>query len=90
MTARCRPGGEDGTVRLWNVPRAPDDTPPSLRATLIGARGGWAAVSPGGGFNHEGDIHGEFWQVVGMSRFEPDELGASLPGVHRLPMDAEI
>lgn len=37
-------GGEDGTVRLWDLPA--DGGPPSLRATLMGMAGGWAALTP--------------------------------------------
>jgi WD40 repeat protein len=80
-------GGEDGTVRLWNVPA---DGEPSLRATLIGVPGGWASLSPSGGYKYEGEIAGEFWHVVGMCRFEPGELDRRLPGVRRLPLEAEI
>ncbi|OEU91669.1 hypothetical protein DB35_08955 [Streptomyces abyssalis] len=88
-------GGEDGTVRLWNIP---DGTGPSgtaaadlgPRATLIGVPGGWAALTPGGGYKYEGDVAGEFWHVVGMARFAPGELDPYLPGVHRLSLDAEL
>ncbi|MFD9210146.1 TIR domain-containing protein [Streptomyces sioyaensis] len=80
-------GGEDGTVRLWNVPA---DGEPAPRATLIGVPGGWAALSPSGGYKYEGDIAGEFWHVVGMCRFEPGELDEHLPGVRRLSMDDPI
>lgn len=81
-------GAEDGTVRLWNVPA--DGEPPSLRATLMGMTGAWAALTPAGGYKHEGDVAGEFWHVVGMSRFAPGELDAYLPGVHRLPLGEEL
>ncbi|MGP3951133.1 TIR domain-containing protein [Streptomyces sp. 7N604] len=80
-------GGEDGTVRLWTVPAEGE---PSLRATLIGVPGGWAAMAPSGGYKYDGDIAGEFWHVVGMCRFEPGELDEHLPGVRRLPTDAGI
>ncbi|WP_274557275.1 TIR domain-containing protein [Streptomyces spiramyceticus] len=80
-------GSEDGTVRLWNFPA---DGQPSLRATLIGVPGGWAALTPAGGYKYEGDVAGEFWHVVGMSRFVPGELDEYLPGVHRLPLGEEL
>ncbi|WP_314174398.1 WD40 domain-containing protein [Streptomyces winkii] len=97
-------GGEDGTVRLWNVPdeAGPGDgfgeagaagageAAPDLRATLIGVPGGWAALTPSGGYKYEGDVTGEFWHVVGMTRFTPGELDEFLPGVHRLALDAEL
>ncbi|MFF3335211.1 TIR domain-containing protein [Streptomyces sp. NPDC002888] len=77
-------GGEDGTVRLWNVPA---DAPATLRATLVGMPGGWAALSPSGGYKYEGDVTGEFWHAVGMCRFEPGELDGNLPGVRNVPLD---
>ena len=87
-------GGEDGTVRLWHLPAgdsAGDETAtPSLRATLIGVPGGWAALTPEGGYKYEGDVTGEFWHVVGMARFAPGELDDYLPGVHQLSLDAEL
>ncbi|MFF1548830.1 hypothetical protein [Streptomyces sp. NPDC058291] len=64
-------GGEDGTVRLWEVPA---DGPVALRATLLGLpgcraaglpgcraaglSGGWAALAPSGGYKYEGDVTG--------------------------------
>ncbi|MFG3493586.1 TIR domain-containing protein [Streptomyces sp. NPDC047928] len=81
-------GGEDGTVRLWNLPA--DGGAPSRRATLIGVPGGWAALTPDGGYKYEGDVAGEFWHVVGMSRFTPGELDAFLPGVRRMPLAEEL
>ncbi|WP_045865885.1 TIR domain-containing protein [Streptomyces sp. WMMB 714] len=81
-------GGEDGTVRLWSVPAGSDE--PELRGTLIGVPHGWAALTPSGGYKYEGDVAGEFWHVVGMARFTPGELDEYLPGVNRLPLDAEL
>ncbi|MFJ6135257.1 TIR domain-containing protein [Kitasatospora sp. NPDC092286] len=80
-------GGEDGTVRLWNVP---DAGPPTARAILLGAPAGWAALLPSGAYKYEGDVVGEFWHAVGMCRFEPGELDTHLPGVRRLPPEAEL
>lgn len=80
-------GGEDGTVRLWNVPA---DAPATLRATLVGMPGGWAALSPSGGYKYEGDVTGEFWHAVGMCRFEPGELDGHLPGVRHVPLDEPL
>ncbi|WP_189874851.1 TIR domain-containing protein [Streptomyces bluensis] len=80
-------GGEDGTVRLWNVPA---DAPATLRATLVGMPGGWAALSPSGGYKYEGDVTGEFWHVVGMCRFEPGELDDNLPGVRHIPLEEPL
>ncbi|WP_330460106.1 TIR domain-containing protein [Streptomyces sp. NBC_00820] len=80
-------GGEDGTVRLWDVPA---DAPPTLRATLVGLPGGWAALSPSGGYKYEGDVTGEFWHAVGMCRFEPGELDGHLPGLRQVPLDEAL
>ncbi|MFI9202294.1 TIR domain-containing protein [Streptomyces sp. NPDC053048] len=80
-------GGEDGTVRLWTVPA---EGTPTARATLIGVPGGWAALSPSGGYKFDGDVAGEFWHVVGMCRFEPGELDDHLPGVRRLAPDEPL
>ncbi|MEU9444038.1 TIR domain-containing protein [Streptomyces sp. NPDC048304] len=80
-------GGEDGTVRLWNVPA---DAPATLRVTLVGMPGGWAALSPSGGYKYEGDVTGEFWHAVGMCRFEPGELDGRLPGVWQVPPDEPL
>ncbi|MFC5723998.1 TIR domain-containing protein [Streptomyces gamaensis] len=74
-------GGADGTVRLWNVPT---EGTPSVRATLLGVPGGWAVLTPSGGYKYDGDIAGEFWHVVGMCRFEPGELDGHVAGVRRL------
>ncbi|MEE1755002.1 TIR domain-containing protein [Streptomyces sp. SP18CS02] len=81
-------GGEDGTVRLWDLPA--DGGAPSPRATLIGVPEGWAALTPSGGYKYEGDVAGEFWHVVGMTRFAPGELDAFLPGVRRLALGEEL
>ncbi|MFE2105166.1 TIR domain-containing protein [Kitasatospora sp. NPDC059463] len=80
-------GGEDGTVRLWRVPA---DGRPTALATLLGAPDGWATLLPSGAYKCEGDVAGEFWHAVGMCRFEPGELDSHLPGVHRLPPEAQL
>ena len=85
---RLASGGEDGMVRLWNVPTT--DAPPTPHATLIGVPGGWAALTPEGGYKYEGEVAGEFWHVVGMARFTPGELDDYLPGVQRIPLDEEL
>ncbi|GHE07571.1 TIR domain-containing protein [Streptomyces alanosinicus] len=83
--------GEDGTVRLWQVPAdAAAESPATLRATLVGMPGGWAALSPTGGYKYEGDVTGEFWHAVGMCRFEPGELDGHLPGVRHVALDAPL
>ena len=74
----------DGGERTGGPPQ------PALRGTLIGVPGGWAALTPTGGYKYEGDVAGEFWHVVGMTRFTPGELDDYLPGVHRLSLDADL
>ncbi|MBF9071973.1 WD40 domain-containing protein [Streptacidiphilus fuscans] len=82
-------GGEDGTLRLWSV--EPDaTTAPVPQATLIGAAEGWAAFTPSGRYKHQGSTAGEFWQVIGMSRFEPGELDRHLPSAAQLPLDQPL
>jgi WD40 repeat protein len=92
-------GDEDGDTAAGHAGERPGDPAggrtgsrvvPAPRATLIGVPGGWAALTPGGGYKYEGDVTGEFWHVVGMTRFAPGELDAYLPGVHRLSLDAEL
>ncbi|MDT3400179.1 pentapeptide repeat-containing protein, partial [Streptomyces sp. B1866] len=80
-------GGEGGVVGLWRVS---GDGACEQRATLIGTPGGWAALSPSGGYKYGDDVAGEFWHVVGMCRFEPGELDGHLPGVGRLPLDERL
>ncbi|MGK5639087.1 TIR domain-containing protein [Streptomyces sp. URMC 126] len=80
-------GAEDGTVRLWTVPA---EGAPTARATLLGVPGGWAALSPSGGYKFDGEVGGEFWHVLGMCRFEPGELDDHVPGLRRLPSEAEL
>ncbi|MEU5807902.1 TIR domain-containing protein [Streptomyces sp. NPDC047718] len=83
-------GAEDGTVRLWTLPAPTGGGAPTLRATLMGLAGGWATLTPSGGYKYEGDVAGEFWHVVGMSRFTPGELDEYLPGIRRLPLGEEL
>ncbi|GII92382.1 TIR domain-containing protein [Sinosporangium siamense] len=78
--------GDDGTAVLWNL----DGPSPSKRATLLGLPEGWAALAPDGRYKQEGDIGGQFWHAVGMCRFEPGELDEHLPGVRRMPLEAEF
>ncbi|MFH8803705.1 TIR domain-containing protein [Streptomyces sp. NPDC017936] len=80
-------GSEDGAVRLWTVS---EGAPVALRATLVGLPGGWAALSPSGGYKFEGDVTGEFWHAVGMCRFEPGELDGHLPGVRHVPAEEPL
>ncbi|MGE9695473.1 TIR domain-containing protein [Streptomyces sp. NRRL F-5630] len=87
--------GDDGTVRLWRV-RADGDAGPAggvtvtAKATLVGVQGGWAAFTPDGGYKAEGEVGGEFWHVVGMTRFAPGELDRHLPGARRLARGEEL
>ncbi|MEV4171502.1 TIR domain-containing protein [Nonomuraea sp. NPDC049709] len=72
--------GDDGVVILW--------AGGERRATLLGLAEGWAALAPDGRYKVQGDPGGQFWHVVGMSRFELGELDAYLPGVRQLPLDS--
>ncbi|WP_240957663.1 pentapeptide repeat-containing protein [Streptomyces chilikensis] len=76
-------GGEDGATRLWSVP---GDAPPRARGLLLGLREGWAALTPAGRYKYEGEVDGQFWHVVGMTRFAPGELDPYLPEVRRMTL----
>ncbi|AQZ64728.1 High-affnity carbon uptake protein Hat/HatR [[Actinomadura] parvosata subsp. kistnae] len=72
--------GDDGAVILWSGG--------SRRATLLGLPEGWAALAPDGRYKVQGEPGGQFWHVVGMSRFELGELDPYLPGVRQVPLDS--
>ncbi|TDC06681.1 NACHT and WD40 repeat domain-containing protein, partial [Actinomadura bangladeshensis] len=76
--------GDDGAIILWDVS---DRDAPARRITLLGLAEGWAALAPDGRYKWEGNAAAEFWYAIGMCRFEPGELDAYLPEVHRLPLD---
>ncbi|MGH3718365.1 MAG: TIR domain-containing protein [Pseudonocardiaceae bacterium] len=73
-------GGDDGTTRLWSV----TSDPPELRLTLLGLPEGWAALAPDGRYKLEGNVGGQFWNVINMCRFETGELDSYLPEVRQL------
>jgi WD40 repeat protein len=77
-------GGDDGTVRLWDVSTG------ACLAILVHLAAGWVAYTPEGRFKLGGDIAGGFWHVVGQCRFEPGELDPYLPQPLRLPDDAVL
>ncbi|WP_043638857.1 TIR domain-containing protein [Nonomuraea candida] len=72
--------GDDGVVILWEGGER--------RATLLGLPEGWAALAPDGRYKVQGDTGGQFWHVVGMTRFELGELDPHLPGVRQVPLDS--
>ncbi|MEV0820494.1 TIR domain-containing protein [Nonomuraea rubra] len=72
--------GDDGLVILW--------ASGERRATLLGLPEGWAALAPDGRYKVHGEPGGQFWHVVGMSRFELGELDPYLPGVRQVPLDS--
>lgn len=91
--------GDDGTVRLWRVNtdagpgRDPDSAGAAIvthKGTLVGVQGGWAALTPNGGYKAEGEVAGEYWHVVGMTRFAAGELDRHLPGARRLAQGEEL
>jgi WD40 repeat protein len=76
----------DGTTRLWKI----DGDIPRHGLTLLGFPKGWAAVTTDGRYKADGEVHGQFWHVVGMTRFEPDELDAYLDQPHRESIDQRL
>lgn len=72
--------GDDGAVILWEGERR--------LVTLLGLPEGWAALAPDGRYKVHGETAGQFWHVVGMSRFELGELDPYLPDVRQVPLDA--
>ncbi|MEW9548547.1 TIR domain-containing protein [Nonomuraea sp. NPDC050783] len=72
--------GDDGVVILW--------AGGERRATLLGLPEGWAALAPDGRYKVQGEPGGQFWHVIGMSRFELGELDPYLPGVRQVPLDS--
>ncbi|KJE19859.1 WD40 repeat-containing protein [Frankia torreyi] len=83
LLASC---GDDGTTRLWDV----SDLDGEVRAptlTLVGVPSGWAALAPDGRYKLAGDVAGQIWHVIGMSRFEIGELDGHLGDVRRLTLD---
>ncbi|WP_228001547.1 TIR domain-containing protein [Nocardia australiensis] len=81
-------GGDDGNIILWSRPEDADPlAAPHVHATLLGLPEGWAALAPDGRYKFEGNTAGQFWHVIGMSRFESGELDPYLPEVYQLPTD---
>jgi WD40 repeat protein len=82
-------GGDDGNIILWSRPEEGDPrAAPEIRAILLGLPEGWAALAPDGRYKFEGNTGGQFWHVIGMSRFESGELDPYLPEVRQLAVDA--
>ncbi|GAA5053949.1 WD40 domain-containing protein [Nocardia callitridis] len=81
-------GSDDGSTILWSVPGAGRDPnpaeEPAIRTQLLGLPEGWASVAPDGRYKAEGNTAGQFWHVIGMSRFESGELDRFVPEVRRL------
>ncbi|WP_437932444.1 pentapeptide repeat-containing protein [Sorangium sp. So ce291] len=69
----------DGTVRLWHVITR------SCIAVFLPRSEGWAAFTSNGRFKLGGDVHGAFWHLVGLCRFEPGELDGYLPQHLQVP-----
>jgi WD40 repeat protein len=68
-------GSSDSTVRLWSIADG------RCLAVLYGTETGWVAHTPDGRYKLGGDLHGKFWHVLGLCRFEPGELDDTLPGL---------
>ncbi|MFD3593691.1 TIR domain-containing protein [Nocardia sp. NPDC058640] len=82
-------GSEDGNVVLWSGVASPT-APPTIRAVLLGLPEGWAALTPDGRYKYEGNVSGQFWHVIGTTRFEPGELDQHLAQVVRVAVDAPL
>jgi hypothetical protein len=61
--------------------------PPELRLTLLGLPEGWAALAPDGRYKLEGNVGGQFWNVINMCRLKTGELDSYLPGVQQLTLE---
>ncbi|GAB2633380.1 WD40 domain-containing protein [Nocardia goodfellowii] len=79
-------GADDGNVILWTMGERPADVP-VIRAILLGLPESWAAVAPDGRYKLDGSPAGQFWHVIGMSRFDIGELDQFLSEVRQLPPD---
>ncbi|MGH3829086.1 MAG: TIR domain-containing protein [Pseudonocardiaceae bacterium] len=76
-------GSDDGTTRLWSI----TGDEPTARLTLLGLPEGWAALAPDGRYKLEGNVGGQFWNMIGMCRFETGELDPYLPEIRQLPLE---
>ncbi|WP_405177121.1 TIR domain-containing protein [Nocardia sp. NBC_01377] len=79
-------GGDDGNVIVWAMGEQPVERA-EIKAILLGLPEGWAALAPDGRYKFEGNIAGQFWHVIGMSRFDIGELDPYVPQVRRLASD---
>lgn len=82
-------GSEDGNVMLWSGV-GQQSTPPTVRAVLLGLAEGWAALTPDGRYKYEGNVSGQFWHVIGTTRFELGELDSHLAQVVRVGVDTPL
>ncbi|MBV9728682.1 MAG: TIR domain-containing protein [Pseudonocardiales bacterium] len=76
-------GSDDGTARLWSI----TSDEPAARLTLLGLPEGWAALAPDGRYKLDGNVGGQFWNVINMCRFETGELDSYLPEVCQLALE---
>lgn len=76
-------GSDDGTTRLWST----TGDGPATRLTLLGLPEGWAALAPDGRYKLEGNVGGQFWNVINMCRFETGELDSYLPEIRQLALE---
>jgi WD40 repeat protein len=81
-------GGDDGTVHVWDVS---DASAARRRMTLLGlSESSWAALAPDGRYKLEGDAQGQFWHVIGMSRFEPGDLDDYVAEVRQVALAGRL
>jgi hypothetical protein len=84
LLASC---GDDGTARLWSLADLGAERI-SPRLTLINLERGWAAIASDGRYKSSGDLAGQIWQVIGLSRFELGELDPYLGEARQLSAGA--
>jgi hypothetical protein len=62
-----------------------------LAATLVGSRGGWAALLPDGrSYKVAGDVSDVLWWVIKLCRFEVGELDPYDRTIRHLPHSEPI
>src|SRR5262249_8445534 len=76
--------GADRTARIWDV------TDHEAAALVALADAGSALLLPDGPYKLSGDPGETLWWAIKLCRFAPGELDPYIPGLRRLPADANI